>query len=147
MSMTSIAPTPIAAPARGWFRRNWKWFIPSMFLGAIFLAAVALFGYTQIRSYGYRSNPTYQMAIAAVQESPQAQARLGDPIVDSGWFPQGRIDITGNLGFDVWSNRPVSTLVMEALPNTLILGMAALATALAIGVPGGMKSPSVTTSM
>jgi len=45
--------------------------------------------------------------------------------------------VTGNLGYDVWSNRPVSTLVLEALPNTLFLGMAALATALAIGVPLG----------
>ena len=48
--------------------------------------------------------------------------------------------LTGNLGFDVWSNRPVSTLVMEALPNTLILGVAALATALIIGVPLGCLS-------
>ena len=45
--------------------------------------------------------------------------------------------LTGNLGYDVWSNRPVSTLVIEALPNTLILGMAALTTALLVGVPLG----------
>ena len=48
--------------------------------------------------------------------------------------------VTGNLGYDVWSNRPVSTLVMEALPNTLILGVAALSTALLIGVPLGCLS-------
>ncbi|MDQ6432563.1 ABC transporter permease [Mesorhizobium sp. LHD-90] len=48
--------------------------------------------------------------------------------------------LTGNLGYDVWSNRPVSTLVMAALPNTLILGVAALATALIIGVPLGCLS-------
>jgi ABC-type dipeptide/oligopeptide/nickel transport system permease component len=48
--------------------------------------------------------------------------------------------LTGNLGYDVWSNRPVSTLVMEALPNTLILGVAALTTALLIGVPLGCLS-------
>lgn len=45
--------------------------------------------------------------------------------------------LTGNLGYDVWSNRPVSTLVLEALPNTLILGSTALLTALIIGVPLG----------
>ncbi|UVK44199.1 ABC transporter permease [Mesorhizobium sp. AR07] len=43
--------------------------------------------------------------------------------------------LTGNLGYDVWSNRPVSTLVLEALPNTLILGLTALGVALLIGVP------------
>ncbi len=48
--------------------------------------------------------------------------------------------LTGNLGYDVWSNRPVSSLVMEALPNTLILGLTALAVALLIGVPLGCLS-------
>jgi ABC-type dipeptide/oligopeptide/nickel transport system permease component len=48
--------------------------------------------------------------------------------------------VTGNLGYDVWSNRPVSELVLQALPNTLILGVAALSTALAIGVPLGCLS-------
>jgi peptide/nickel transport system permease protein len=48
--------------------------------------------------------------------------------------------LTGNLGYDVWSNRPVSTLVLEALPNTLILGLTALAAALLIGVPLGCLS-------
>ncbi|PSJ52709.1 ABC transporter permease [Pseudaminobacter soli (ex Li et al. 2025)] len=48
--------------------------------------------------------------------------------------------LTGNLGYDVWSNRPVSTLVMEALPNTLVLGVTSLAAALLIGVPLGCLS-------
>ena len=48
--------------------------------------------------------------------------------------------LTGNLGYDVWSNRPVSTLVLEALPNTLILGLTALTVALLIGVPLGCLS-------
>jgi peptide/nickel transport system permease protein len=48
--------------------------------------------------------------------------------------------LTGNLGYDVWSNRPVSTLVMEALPNTLVLGTAALTTALLVGIPLGCLS-------
>ncbi|CDX51407.1 Binding-protein-dependent transport systems inner membrane component [Mesorhizobium plurifarium] len=48
--------------------------------------------------------------------------------------------LTGNLGYDVWSNRPVSALVLEALPNTLVLGLTALAVALLIGVPLGCLS-------
>jgi peptide/nickel transport system permease protein len=48
--------------------------------------------------------------------------------------------LTGNLGYDVWSNRPVSALVLQALPNTLVLGFAALATALIVGVPLGCLS-------
>ncbi|KAA3447371.1 peptide ABC transporter permease [Mesorhizobium sp. SARCC-RB16n] len=48
--------------------------------------------------------------------------------------------LTGNLGYDVWSNRPVSTLVLEALPNTLILSLTALSVALLLGVPLGCLS-------
>ncbi|WP_027054655.1 ABC transporter permease [Mesorhizobium erdmanii] len=48
--------------------------------------------------------------------------------------------LTGNLGYDVWSNRPVSRLVLEALPNTLILGLTAVVVALLIGVPLGCLS-------
>src|SRR5437773_3493119 len=48
--------------------------------------------------------------------------------------------VTGNLGYDVWSNRPVSTLVFQALPNTLILGASSLGWAIALGVPIGCLS-------
>lgn len=48
--------------------------------------------------------------------------------------------LTGNLGYDVWSNRPVSTLVMEALPNTLMLVAMVFAMAFLIGVPLGCLS-------
>lgn len=79
---------------RGWFRRNWKWFIPSMFLAAVVLGAIAVFGYVQVRSYRYRSNPAYQAALAAVQESPRVRDRLGQPIADTDWNPQGDIDVS-----------------------------------------------------
>ncbi len=48
--------------------------------------------------------------------------------------------LTGNLGYDVWSNRPVSTLVMEALPNTLMLVAAVFGMAFLVGVPLGCLS-------
>jgi hypothetical protein len=98
MSVASL-PTAATPKPRRWFGRNWKWFVPSMLLGTVLLAALAVFGYVQIRSYRYRQNPAYQAAIAAVQVSPQAQARLGSPIVDSDWNPQGLIDVgDGTIG-------------------------------------------------
>lgn len=42
--------------------------------------------------------------------------------------------LTGNLGYDVWSKRPVTQLILEAFPNTLILGAAAMSWALVMGV-------------
>lgn len=41
---------------------------------------------------------------------------------------------TGNLGYDVWSKRPVTELILEAFPNTLILGAVAMGWALVMGI-------------
>lgn len=45
--------------------------------------------------------------------------------------------ITGDLGTAIFSERPVLTIVMEVLPNTLILAAVSLAWAMLIGVPLG----------
>ncbi len=41
---------------------------------------------------------------------------------------------TGNLGFDVWSRRPVLDVILEAFPKTLMLGLVALGWALVCGI-------------
>ena len=41
---------------------------------------------------------------------------------------------TGNLGFDVWSKRPVSDVILEVFPHTLFLGVVALGWALFLGI-------------
>jgi len=45
--------------------------------------------------------------------------------------------VQGNLGYDVWSGRPVLDQILEAFPNTLILGGVALGWALVLGVALG----------
>ena len=86
---------------------------------------------------------------ASVALGPRATPELKKLLIDRMGLDQPvwwqifeffRNALTGNLGYDVWSNRPVSTLVMEALPNTLILGLTALTVALVIGVPLGCLS-------
>ena len=47
---------------------------------------------------------------------------------------------TGDLGVDVFSNRPVTTIVFEALPYTLVLAAAGLGWAILLGVPLGCYS-------
>ncbi|MGO8955746.1 MAG: ABC transporter permease, partial [Streptosporangiaceae bacterium] len=44
----------------------------------------------------------------------------------------------GHLGFDQYSNAPVSTLIAQALPRTIILIALGLAASLLIGIPLGM---------
>ena len=42
--------------------------------------------------------------------------------------------IHGDLGYDVWSKRPVSTMIAEVFPNTLFLGAVAMSIALVSGI-------------
>lgn len=51
----------------------------------------------------------------------------------------GRL-LQGNLGTDMWSQRPVATMVMESLPYTLSLIVAGLGWAVLIGIPLGCYS-------
>ncbi len=42
--------------------------------------------------------------------------------------------LTGNLGYDVWSKRPVVEMILEVFPKTLVLGVVAIGTALVLGI-------------
>lgn len=46
----------------------------------------------------------------------------------------------GDLGVDVWSKRPVTTLIAEQLPHTLALALVGLGWAVMIGIPLGCIS-------
>lgn len=48
--------------------------------------------------------------------------------------------ITGNLGTDVWTKRPVTDIVLESLPYTVILAVTGLGWAILLGVPLGCYS-------
>lgn len=45
--------------------------------------------------------------------------------------------LQGNLGTDVISGRPVTDMVLAALPNTMLLALSAIGLAVAIGIPIG----------
>jgi peptide/nickel transport system permease protein len=67
------------------------------------------------------------------------QLGLNDPvIVQLGTF-FGRL-LQGNLGTDMWSQRPVSQMVLESLPYTLVLIGVGLGWAALIGIPLGCYS-------
>ena len=48
--------------------------------------------------------------------------------------------VTGDLGSDVWSNRPVSQIIAEQLPHTRALTFLGLGWAVMIGIPMGCFS-------
>lgn len=81
---------------------------------------------------GSRASPEMRARIAE-------ELKLNDPVLTQLGTFFGRI-AEGNLGTDLWSKRPVSQIVMESLPYTLILIGAGLGWAVLIGVPLGCYS-------
>lgn len=64
---------------------------------------------------------------------------LDKPVLYQFWIYFSN-SLSGDLGADVFSNRAVTTIVMEALPYTLILAAVALAWSALIGIPLGCLS-------
>ena len=71
-------------------------------------------------------------ASPALKELLRERMGLDQPVLTQIWnfF---RNAMTGDLGYDVWSNKPVFDQILEFFPNTLILGTVALGWALVLG--------------
>src|SRR4030095_7438097 len=82
---------------KGWFGRNWKWFVPVgcltiVLMAVVFVAAVFYFVFGSIKSsYAYREAMTKTRSNAAVVRE------LGEPI-EPGWLISGRIDVNESSG-------------------------------------------------
>lgn len=64
---------------------------------------------------------------------------LNEPVLYQFWIYFSN-SLTGDLGLDVFSNRSVGVIVIEALPYTLILAAVSLAWSALIGIPLGCLS-------
>ena len=92
-----MPPPPGAPPRRGWFGRNWKWFIPLVVVlpiivccGGITAVVGGVFGML-------KSSDPYKHAIAQAQSHPQVTAALGTP-VEPTFFVGGTVNVNGNSG-------------------------------------------------
>ena len=82
---------------KGWFGRNWKWFVPVVGCGTI-LVCVGCVGIIVVTVFGaIKSSDVYEEAFIRVQENSAAQQALGEPIKD-GFLVSGSIEITGSTG-------------------------------------------------
>ena len=101
-------------------------------MGMLFTALKLIPGDPATIMLGSRANAEMKARITE-------QLGLNDPvIVQLGTF-FGRL-LQGNLGTDLWSQRPVSQIVMENLPYTLTLIATGLGWAMLIGIPLGCYS-------
>ena len=91
------APPPPPQQQRGWFGRNWKWFVPLVIVLPI---VVCCGGITAIVGgvFGMiKSSEPYKHALAQAQTNPQVTAALGTPI-EAGFFAGGNINLNNNDG-------------------------------------------------
>ena len=89
----SAAKCP-TTPRRGWFKRNWKWLIPTIVLAP----ALAGGGFLYWKSSTIKGSAPYKSALAAAQSSPQVTVKLGTPIEGASWLPQGAVNVQNDRG-------------------------------------------------
>lgn len=82
---------------KGWFVRNWKWFVPAGCLSIVlmivgFITAVAYIAFGSIKS-----SYVYQQAIAKTRSNADVIRELGEPI-EPGWLISGRIKVNDSSG-------------------------------------------------
>lgn len=78
-------------------------------------------------------------ATPEIQAQYAQKMRLDEPlVVQFAVFASGVV--SGDLGHDVFSDRPVATIVFEQLPYTIILSLSAIIWATLIGIPLGCLS-------
>lgn len=78
-------------------------------------------------------------ATPAMKEQLKIEMGLDQPVPVQLMHFFGNV-VTGNLGTDVWTKRPVTDIVMESLPYTIILAVTGLGWAVLLGVPLGCYS-------
>lgn len=91
------SPTNPTVPRRGWWSRNWKWFVPtgclSLFL--LFLAFIAVIVFVVFGAL--KSTDVYKTAVARAKANPAVAAALGSPISE-GLFLSGSANTNGGSG-------------------------------------------------
>jgi len=112
-----------------YFVKRIVWLIPAL-LGVLFLAFFLIYllpGDPASTMLGPRATPELIKAL-------QARLGLDKPVwVSFGKYAWGIIT-RGDLGESVWSYQPVSSLLMQALPYTIILAVSSMIIAITIGI-------------
>ncbi len=85
-ALDATFPGPEQKP-RGWWSRNWKWFIPTILLCLILMCGGCLVGFAALFITGLRHMEPYVITMDKIQEDKEAQEAFGQPIKDDSWFP------------------------------------------------------------
>jgi len=122
-------PQPtITPPSRpGWWKRNWKWFVP-VTLGCILLFGAGVIALIVTLVMGsVKSSVPYTKALAQAKADPTVIAEMGTPI-EAGWYVTGSVSTTGQNGYadlniPIHGPNKSGTLHVVALKSPFVEGM------------------------
>ena len=145
-------PQPAITPPQqpGWWKRNWKWFVPvtllcMLVLGVGVVALIVTFVFGSIKS-----SAPYTKALAQAKTDPAVIAELGEPI-EAGWYVTGNISVNGqasnaDLNIPIYGPNKSGTLHVIALKSASVPGMEDWKiTKLEVAVPGRTQSIALRT--
>nr|WP_306469780.1 cytochrome c oxidase assembly factor Coa1 family protein [Oscillatoria laete-virens] len=92
-------PPPLSTHATPstWIGRNWKWFVPSLIAGAVFVLLLFIGTIIMLVLGMMRSSEPYQEAFRLAQENPVVVEALGTPLKER-FFMTGNISVSGSGG-------------------------------------------------
>jgi hypothetical protein len=82
---------------KGWFGRNWKWFIPTGCLSIILVAVIGVSAVVYIAFSAIKSSDIYRDSLGKAKSNAAVVSALGEPI-EAGWQLSGNISVNGNSG-------------------------------------------------
>jgi hypothetical protein len=82
---------------KGWFGRNWKWFVPVGCLSMVIMAVAVVAGIIFYAFGALKSSDVYQQALAKTRSNQAVISELGEPIVEGFWF-SGSITVSNDSG-------------------------------------------------
>ena len=82
---------------RGWWSRNWKWFVPVGCLSMLVVGAVVIVLIVTLVFGALKSSDAYKQALAKAATNPTVISELGEPI-EAGWVVSGSISVNGSSG-------------------------------------------------
>jgi len=95
--MDPTTPGNAQPQPKGWWGRNWKWFVPTGCLGMVLLAVAFGFLIVGIVFGALKSSDAYKSALAQAKGDPRVVSALGSPITD-GFMVGGKTNVEGSSG-------------------------------------------------
>ena len=92
-----LQPVTPVTQRKGWWGRNWKWFVPTGCLTMLVIAAGVIFLLLSLIFGMMKSSDAYKQAMVQVRASAAVSAALGTPIKE-GFFTSGSVNVSGPSG-------------------------------------------------